>query len=228
LARAPVNTNAVNRIQQRADVGDIRCPGEHYWQRARDFGHRAKISLSRPAVSRIDLRAIGGSDHPDHRPLIAGFQSHVAISDGSCLPPGPDQYLALRRVPACYFRVNACFGSMAPRAGNPPPEAPFAAGLSEPFHHGNLASIPRVTGSPSGPPNRAARNRSAPLRPKCHEGEIRCLTPLPDHPAAAHARLRDPWVGEGHEHRDQCACQLGTAPVIPAHLLNDTFRRAAL
>ena len=52
----------------------------------------------------------------------------------------------------CYFRVKTCLASIASPPCKPAAWSAFPAGLSGRFHHGNLASIPRVTGSPNGPP----------------------------------------------------------------------------
>ena len=39
--------HAVDHLQQRADIGDVRRAGKHQRQRAGDFRHRAKVSFRR-------------------------------------------------------------------------------------------------------------------------------------------------------------------------------------
>ncbi len=78
--------HAVDRIQQCADIRKVGGPGKHQRQRARHFGHRAKISLSDQLRRESVFDAIGVPDHTNHRPphrLLSNLTSQ--ISDGSCL-----------------------------------------------------------------------------------------------------------------------------------------------
>jgi hypothetical protein len=59
---------AVDRIKQRADIGDIGRRGKHQRQRAGDIGDRAKVSLSDQLGRKSIFDAIGIADHTDHRP----------------------------------------------------------------------------------------------------------------------------------------------------------------
>ncbi len=71
---------AVDRIQQGPDIGDIGGSGKHQRQRARDFGHRAKVSLSDQLCRKSIFDAIGATDHTDHRPphrLLSNFSSAI-------------------------------------------------------------------------------------------------------------------------------------------------------
>jgi hypothetical protein len=79
--------DAVDRIQQRPHVGDVRDARKHQRQRAGDFGHRAKVSLSDHLGRKSIFDAIGISDHTDYRPAHR-LQSNPApqITGRSCLP----------------------------------------------------------------------------------------------------------------------------------------------
>ena len=143
---------AVDRIQQGPDIGDIGGSGKHQRQRARDFGHRAKVSLSDQLCRKSIFDAIGASDHTDHRPphrLLSNLPPQI----WPIMPASPHR-INISRPGAwlhCYFRVKTCFGSIASPRCKPAAWSAFPAGSSGRFHHGNLASIPRVTGWPNGP-----------------------------------------------------------------------------
>ena len=69
-------------------------------------------------------------------------------------PSARSRRLGARSGPAApvLFSGNRLFGVEGSAVGNPAAFIALAAGSSAPFSHFNFASIPRVTGSPSGPP----------------------------------------------------------------------------
>ena len=100
--------HAVDRIQQRADIGDFGAAGEHQRQRAGDFGHRAKISLAGHLRRKSILDAIGVCDHTDHRPphcMASNLTSQISRRCGSCLPA--------RAGSICHAAARACIAISA-------------------------------------------------------------------------------------------------------------------
>src|SRR5882724_3906136 len=102
------------------------------------------------------------------------------------------------------------------------------AGLSAPFHHGNFASIPRVTGSPSAPPKSSGHR---PFGTTSAEMPRR-RNPLPN--VASRSSGSTARADEGSPETTKVkstgitAPVTGTAPVIRFISLNDTLRPAAL
>jgi hypothetical protein len=79
--------HAIHRIQQGADIGDVRCTGKHQRKRARDFGHRAEIPLPDHLRRKSIFDAIGISDHTDHRPPHRS-KSNLASQMPASIMPG--------------------------------------------------------------------------------------------------------------------------------------------
>ena len=128
----------------------------------------------------------------------------------------------------CYFRVNACLGSMASPAGNPAAFSALPAASSAPFSHGNFASMPRVTGSPSGPPKSSGHTPFGTTSAEMPRSRM----PFPSTasmPSGGTTRAVRGigGVGKADQHRDHLPFT-GTAPVIRLIWLKDTLRPAAL
>ena len=70
--------DAVDGIEQRADVGDLRRAGKHQRQRAGGFGDRAQIALADPLRGEFASRRMGAADHADD----GSFRCHLAASTG--------------------------------------------------------------------------------------------------------------------------------------------------
>ncbi len=59
--------DAIDHVQQRADVGNVRRAGKHQRQRTRDVGHRTKIALADHLGLEPVFNAVRIADHADHR-----------------------------------------------------------------------------------------------------------------------------------------------------------------
>ena len=58
--------DAVDHVEQRADVGDVRLAGKHQRHGAGDFGDRAQVSLADHLRREAILDEVDVPDHPDH------------------------------------------------------------------------------------------------------------------------------------------------------------------
>ena len=58
--------DAVDHVEQRADVGDVRLAGKHQRHRVGDFGYGAEISLTNHLRREAILDEVHIPDHPDH------------------------------------------------------------------------------------------------------------------------------------------------------------------
>ena len=67
IGARPRQHDAIDHVQQRTDIGDVRLAGEHQRQRAGDFRDRAQIALADHLDRKSVLDAIGVPDHTDHR-----------------------------------------------------------------------------------------------------------------------------------------------------------------
>ena len=64
----PGQHNAVDHVQQGADVGDLGRAGEHQRKRAGDVRHRAEIAFTDHLRRETIFKAMGVADHADHGP----------------------------------------------------------------------------------------------------------------------------------------------------------------
>ena len=69
IGAAARQQHAVDHIEQRADIGDIRRAGEHQRQRAGDLGNGAKVSFADTLRGEPVFEQVRIADHADHRPL---------------------------------------------------------------------------------------------------------------------------------------------------------------
>ena len=67
--------DAVDGIEQRADIGDLRRAGKHQRQRARGLGDRAQIALADPLRGEFALDGMGAADDADD----GFFEGHSAL-----------------------------------------------------------------------------------------------------------------------------------------------------
>ena len=68
--------NAVDGIEQRADIGDLRRAGKHQRQRPCGVGDRAQIALADPLRGEFALDGMGAADDADD----GAFRSHFRVS----------------------------------------------------------------------------------------------------------------------------------------------------
>jgi len=107
--------NAVDRIQQRPEIGDIGGSGKHQRQRTCDFGDRAKVSFSDQLCRKSIFDAIGAPDHTDHRPphrLVSNLPPQIG---GRSCPPARAGSISPGPARGCIAisDVNTSFGSFA-------------------------------------------------------------------------------------------------------------------
>ncbi len=67
--------HAVDRIQQRFDIRDVRRARKHHRQRARHVRHRAKVSFADKLHGKPVFEEMGVADHANH-----GFHHCAALT----------------------------------------------------------------------------------------------------------------------------------------------------
>src|SRR5882724_6039067 len=129
-------------VPARSDAGD-RPSVDPRGSRGGRKALSCRRSQSRAAIKSCLLRlAADQAAGPPRRRTGARTRDRVKL--------GPERGL--------YLRVKSSLASIDPSLFNPAALSAAAAGSPGLFHHGNFASIPRLTGSPSAPPKSTGQN----------------------------------------------------------------------
>ena len=65
----PRQHDAIDRIQERADIGNLGRTRKHQWQSTCDFGQRTEIAFTDHLRRETIFEAMGVADHADHGPF---------------------------------------------------------------------------------------------------------------------------------------------------------------